>query len=123
MHYFFFKARRECDRGHLQLSGSHFENELHHRADSETSRTGGVDLVPNSVAVHLQNTRDSLLKLDPQSKEDYRLELYLSAKETLLFVSLCSVQQSFLIHINFPKWPSRLAHTAWRHCLQNVINL
>lgn len=44
-----------CDCGYLQLSRSHFENKLHHRADSETSRAGGVDLVPNGVAVHLES--------------------------------------------------------------------
>ena len=77
----FFLKQDGCDHGHLQLSGSHFENELHHRADSKTSRTGGVDLVPNGVAVHLQTQETSLLKLESQSREDYRLELYLSTKK------------------------------------------
>lgn len=42
------------DCRYLQLPGSHLENELHHRADGEASRAGGVDLVPNGVAVHLE---------------------------------------------------------------------
>lgn len=41
-------------QGYLELSSSHFKNKLHHRADSETGCAGGVDLVPNGVAVHLK---------------------------------------------------------------------
>ncbi|KAA8579773.1 hypothetical protein FQN60_006866 [Etheostoma spectabile] len=43
-----------CDGHGVELSSSHFENQLHHRAHSESSRTGGVDLVPNGVTVHLE---------------------------------------------------------------------
>lgn len=59
--FFFFKKPDECDHSYLQLSGSHFENELHHGADSETSCTGGVDLVPNGVTVHLE-TQNTFLR-------------------------------------------------------------
>lgn len=39
---------------HLQLCRCYFEDELHHRADGQTSRAGRVDLIPDSVAVHLR---------------------------------------------------------------------
>lgn len=44
------------DGDYLQLAGRHFEDELHHGADGEASGAGGVDLVPNGVAVHLKKT-------------------------------------------------------------------
>lgn len=43
---------------YLQLSSGHLENELHHGADSEASRAGRVDLVPNGVTVHLDDTHN-----------------------------------------------------------------
>lgn len=45
--------------GYLQLSSGHFENELHHGADGEAGGAGGVDLVPNGVAVHLETHKQT----------------------------------------------------------------
>lgn len=54
------KRPDEWDHTYLQLSSGHFENELGHGADGETSRAGGVDLVPDGVTVHLDTQNTSL---------------------------------------------------------------
>lgn len=69
--FFFLKKPDKCDHSYLQLSGSHFENELHHGADSETSCTGGVDLVPNGVTVHLE-TQNTFLQINLQYRSQRR---------------------------------------------------
>lgn len=57
--------RKDGERGYLQLSGGHLEDELHHGADGEAGRAGGVDLVPDGVAVHLKDQRSR--ELAPRS--------------------------------------------------------
>lgn len=65
----FRKAASECECAYLQLSSGHFENKLHHGADSETSRAGGVDLVPNGVAVHLETQNTQVSHLSKKVRE------------------------------------------------------
>lgn len=55
---------------YLQLSSGHFENELHHGADSEASRAGRVDLVPNGVAVHLDDTQQKPASFGAEFRRD-----------------------------------------------------
>lgn len=69
----------ESDHGYLQLSGRHFENQLHHGADGQTSRAGGVDLVPDGVTVHLQKTNTQV-----------------SASYSYLFILVCKNLQLYL---------------------------
>lgn len=45
---------RQSVRTNLQLCRCYFEDELHNRADGQTSSAGRMDLIPNSVTVHLQ---------------------------------------------------------------------
>lgn len=50
-------------RTNLQLSCCYFEDELHHRADGQTSCTGWMDLIPNGIAVHLQTQTQCSIEL------------------------------------------------------------